>query len=221
MPSQTEENYLKALLTLSAKDDSINISELSHVLDVSTPTANSMVKKLAAKGLVKYEKYKPLEMTLKGKRAAALVLRKHRLTEMFLVSQMGFGWGEVHEIAEQIEHIKSSVFFDRMDRLMGYPKVDPHGSPIPDKNGKIEDHAYNKLSETREGDRITIKALNNSSKEFIDLLNSKGLTLGLEMEVLSIEPFDQSMKVRYVGHSEEFLSNSVCQGLWIEKSKIK
>lgn len=216
MPSQTEENYLKALLALASKDESISISDLGHMLEVSIPTANSMVKKLALKGLVKYEKYKPLELTSRGKKSAALVLRKHRLTEMFLVSMMGFGWGEVHEIAEQVEHINSPLFFDRMDQLMGHPKVDPHGSPIPDKDGNIELHSYTRLSDTKAGEKLTIKALNNSSGEFITLLNAKGLNLGTKLEILSVEPFDRSMKVKYAGHPSEFLSNDVCEGLWVE-----
>jgi DtxR family Mn-dependent transcriptional regulator len=115
MASPTEENYLKALFNLANEQGEINATDLSSILQVSTPTVNSMVRNLCKQGLVNYEKYKPISLTAKGKREAALVIRKHRLTEMYLVEKMGFGWEMVHEIAEQIEHIKSPVFFDRMD----------------------------------------------------------------------------------------------------------
>lgn len=137
MASVTEENYLKALFILVSERGMATISDLSSLLKVSLPTANSMIKNLKKQDLVNYEKYKPLSLTEKGKREAALVLRKHRLTEMFLVTKMGFGWEVVHEIAEQIEHIDSTIFFERMDELMGHPTIDPHGSPIPDKEGRV------------------------------------------------------------------------------------
>ncbi|MDR3653554.1 MAG: metal-dependent transcriptional regulator [Paludibacter sp.] len=137
MASTAEENYLKALYSLSNLKEEVNVSALSNLLKVSLPTVNSMVKNLKNQGLVNYEKYKPLSLTEKGKKQAALVTRKHRLTEMFLVNKMGFGLDVVHEIAEQVEHINSSVFFERMDELLDFPKIDPHGSPIPDKNGFI------------------------------------------------------------------------------------
>src|SRR5690606_20359836 len=139
MDSPTEENYLKALFKLSDEKDHISISELSAAMNVSMPTANSMVKKLDAQGWLKYEKYKPLFITAKGKKKASLIIRKHRLTEMFLVEQMGFSWENVHEIAEQVEHVQSEAFFDRIDELPGHPQIAPHCSPIPDIAGKTDD----------------------------------------------------------------------------------
>src|SRR5690554_5071810 len=138
MESPTEENYLKALFKLSDEKGQINISELSSEMGVSMPTANSMVKKMDGQGWLRYEKYKPLTITPKGKKRASLIIRKHRLTEMFLVEKMGFSWESVHEIAEQVEHLQSEVFFDRMDELLGYPKIDQQGSPIPDKEENTE-----------------------------------------------------------------------------------
>ena len=149
MASRTVENYLKAMYSLANEEGEINLSDLSARLDVSKPTVNSMVKSLQQNGWVKYEKYKPIKMTKKGRKTAALVIRKHRLTEMFLVKEMGFGWDEVHDIAEEIEHIKAPQFFDRMDHLMDFPKVDPHGSPIPDKDGNVIQYNYKKLSECK------------------------------------------------------------------------
>jgi DtxR family transcriptional regulator, Mn-dependent transcriptional regulator len=217
MASQTEENYLKILFIKADKNGEIAISELSNTLQISTPTANSMVKNLHEKGLVNYEKYKPLSLTAKGKKEAALIIRKHRLTEMFLVEKMGFGWEEVHEIAEQVEHVKSNLFFDRMDELLGHPALDPHGSPIPDKNGKINWLSYHKLSECKAGDIVKLAALTHSSEDFLKYLNSKNLSLGLKLKVISVEPFDGSMKVSYSESSSEILSAMVCERLLIER----
>jgi len=137
MPTQTKENYLKALFYLHQKDPLISLTDLSKDLGVSMPTVNDMVKKLQAKGWVVYTKYKPLQFTEAGTRQAAMIIRKHRLAEMFLSQVMGFGWEEVHDMAEEMEHLKLEQFFDRMDELLGFPTVDPHGSPIPNKEGRI------------------------------------------------------------------------------------
>ncbi len=133
------------------------------------------MKKLAEKKLVHYESYKPLRLTEKGKREAGLIIRKHRLTEMFLVEKMGFGWEQVHEIAEQVEHIHSPLFFEKMEELLDYPKVDPHGSPIPDKTGKIEWIHYKKLSDCKVGDSVKLAAVIHSTDEFLKYLNTKEL----------------------------------------------
>jgi DtxR family Mn-dependent transcriptional regulator len=178
-----------------------------------------MMKRLAEKGLVIYESYKPLKLTDKGKKAAALIIRKHRLTETFLVEKMGFGWEEVHEIAEQIEHIQSPAFFNKMDALLGYPKVDPHGSPIPDSSGKIESEQYIryiKLSDCKEGDTVTFMAVSHSSDEFLKFLNSRELVLGSRIKIKSVEAFDDSMTVSYAGRKSEMLSNKVCEKLLVK-----
>ncbi|MBI3220184.1 MAG: metal-dependent transcriptional regulator [Bacteroidetes bacterium] len=217
MASPTEENYLKTLFTKADKNGEIAITELSQYLKVSAPTANSMIKNLSQQGLVNYEKYKLLSLTARGKKEAAFIIRKHRLTEMYLVEKMGFGWEMVHEIAEQIEHIDSPRFFDRMDELLGYPKVDPHGSPIPDKNGKITAKTLVKLSDCKVGDTVTLSALANSSEEFLKYLNSKQLQLELKLRVEAIEPFDQNMKIKYLRNRVEILSQMACNKLLVEK----
>ena len=217
MASQTEENYLKALFTLSGDKGEISLSDLSDMLNVSTPTANSMIKKLHQKGLVNYEKYKPISLTAKGKKEASHVIRKHRLTEMYLVEKMGFGWEKVHEIAEQVEHINSPGLFDRMDELLGYPKIDPHGSPIPDKNGRIEWKSYQPLGDCKKGDTLRLAALTHSSDNFLKFLNSKDLSLGLTLHIDAIEPFDGSMTVTYHKDRTEILSAVVCEKLLVEK----
>jgi DtxR family transcriptional regulator, Mn-dependent transcriptional regulator len=217
MNSLTEENYLKALYSLAGPAGEVNVNELSRRLDIKMPTVTSMMKKLAAKKLVHYESYKPLRLTEKGKRDAGLIIRKHRLTEMFLVQVMGFGWEQVHEIAEQVEHIQSGSFFERMDAMLGFPKIDPHGSPIPDRNGKMEWREYTRLSDARPGEVLHITAVLDSSSQFLEFLNGRGLKLGLKVKVKSVEPFDRSMTVSYGSHKSEALSATVCERLLGEK----
>jgi DtxR family Mn-dependent transcriptional regulator len=218
MNSLVEENYLKALFSLSIQNNGeVNVNDLSKHLDIKMPTVTSMMKKLASKKLVEYESYKPLRLTEKGRKEAALIIRKHRLTEMYLVEKMGFGWEQVHEIAEQVEHIKSPEFFAKMDELLDYPKFDPHGSPIPDKDGKMVWKTYTKLSDCKPGDKVTMAAVINTSDEFLKFLNGRDIYLGLQMEVKSVEPFDNSMVVSYNKHTSETLSALVCKRLLVDK----
>jgi DtxR family Mn-dependent transcriptional regulator len=222
MISQTEENYLKALWNIASAKGEATVNELSKQLEIKMPTVNSMMKRLAEKGLVIYESYKPLKLTDKGKKLAAIIIRKHRLTEMYLVEKMGFGWEEVHDIAEQVEHIQSATFFDKMDELLGYPKVDPHGSPIPDKNGKIESEQYVryiKLSDCKVGETVTFMAVSHSSDDLLKFLTSRELTLGARIKIKSVEAFDDSMTVSYAGRKSEMLSNKVCDKLLVRPVK--
>ncbi|MGC6533548.1 MAG: metal-dependent transcriptional regulator [Flavobacteriales bacterium] len=215
MASQTIENYLKAIYLSAHPGGTVTTSELAEALGVRLPTVNSMVKRLGEKGLVKYEKYKPLMLTEAGVKQAAQIVRRHRLTEMYLVERMGFGWEEVHDIAEQIEHIKAQPFFDRMDELLDFPKFDPHGSPIPDKDGNIPVQNLHILSAIDAGKSVTLKALSQSSEEFLLYLNSKKLSLETTLEVLEKEAFDGSVIVAYNGQ-QVTLSKQVSDRLLVE-----
>lgn len=215
MHSLTEENYLKALYNLSGESGVAGINELSQSLSIKMPTATSMMKKLAEKGFVHYESYKPLRLTEKGRRSAALIIRKHRLTEMFLVEKMNFGWEEVHDIAEQIEHIQSPSFFDKMDELLDYPLLDPHGSPIPDREGNLPNVKRKRLADCLEGQEVSLVAVLHSSDDFLKFLNSRKLKLGVRIRIFSVEPFDHSMQVAYGGR-KEMLSQKVCERLLVE-----
>lgn len=219
MHSYTEENYLKALFNLANEKGEVSANELSKKLDIKMPTVNSMMKKLAEKKLVHYESYKPLKLTEKGKKEAGLIIRKHRLTEMFLVQKMGFGWEQVHEIAEQMEHLKAPHFFEKMDEMLGFPTLDPHGSPIPDKAGKISWKQYDKLSDCKAGDTVKIAAVINGSDDFFKFLNGRELQLGVKIKIKSIEIFDRSMIVSYNKKTAETLSHTVTERLLVEMSK--
>jgi len=216
MHSLTEENYLKALYNLSGATGEVNINELAQQLSVKMPTAGSMIKKLAEKELVHYESYKPVSLTDEGRRAAALIIRKHRLTEMFLVEKMKFGWEEVHDIAEQIEHIQSPAFFDKMDELLNYPDWDPHGAPIPDKKGHVHRREHKRLTDCRPGQDVIFVAVAHSSNDFLKFLNTRHLKLGTEIRIIAIEPFDGSMTVTYDRRRQEILSQKVCERLLVK-----
>ncbi|MEO5890237.1 MAG: metal-dependent transcriptional regulator [Ferruginibacter sp.] len=217
MHSYTEENYLKALFNLANDKGEVSPNELSKQLAIKMPTVNSMMKKLADKKLVHYESYKPLRLTEKGKKEAGLIIRKHRLTEMFLVQKMDFGWEQVHEIAEQMEHLHSPQLFEKMDEMLGYPTIDPHGSPIPDKTGKIDWIHYEKLSDCKAGDTVKLAAVIHTTDEFLKFLNSRDLYLGLKIKIKTIEKFDGSMVVAYNKKPAESLSNTVSERLLVEK----
>lgn len=216
MISLSEENYLKAIFHLMNTDNTVTINELSKVLSVKMPSVNNMMKKFAEKGWVIYESYKPLKITDSGKKQAALVVRKHRLTEMFLVEKMNFGWENVHEIAEQLEHIHSETFFDKMDELLNYPKYDPHGEPIPDKEGNIIAQDLKKLSNCKLGESVVFTAVTITDEDFLNFLNKKKLVLGKEIKVLNIEKFDKTMLVK-IQEEEIVLSNIVCDKILVKQ----
>lgn len=197
MHSLTEENYLKALYNLGNEHGEVNVHDLSNALGIKMPTVTSMMKRLAAKGLVQYESYRPLRLSDQGRREAALIIRKHRLTEMYLVQKMGFGWEEVHDIAEQIEHIQSPEFFNRMDEMLGYPMTDPHGSPIPDAKGNVVLPEYEKLSECKENERLKLVAVLNTHDDFLTYLNKHDLRLGKVFIILEREAYDRSLQIRF------------------------
>lgn len=218
MKSLTEENYLKAIFYLIKEDNTFTINELSKHLNIKMPSANSMMKKFAQKNWIIYESYKPIKLTDLGKKEASLIVRKHRLTEMFLVQKMGFGWEEVHEIAEQLEHIHSEHFFDKMDELLNYPKIDPHGEPIPDKEGNIIQQNLLKLSECKVKDEVIFSSVTQSSDEFLSFLSQRKLALNSTLKIIEIENFDLSMSVLCNGEIK-ILSKIVCDKILVEKIK--
>jgi len=217
MPTTVKENYLKALYFLDMEDHRISITELSNKLGVSKPTANNMVKSLQEQGWVVYQKYQPLQLTEKGRKAAACVIRKHRLTEMFLYEVMGFGWEEVHEIAEQMEHIDSEKLFTRMDEMLDHPAFDPHGSPIPDKDGRIPKQKLPALIDVTPGGKVKLVALTKSSANLLHYLNKCNIELGIQIEFIKIEPFDESCLIRLGDQPPFMVSRKVAERLLVEE----
>ena len=216
MNSLTEENYLKAIFHLLDSENQVTVNELSKFLQIKMPSVNSMMKKFADKNWVIYETYKPIKVTELGRKEAAIVVRKHRLTEMFLVEKMGFGWENVHEIAEQLEHVHSEDFFDKMDEILNFPKIDPHGEPIPDKDGIIITQNLKKLSECKVNETVILTSVTISTDDFLNYLNQRNLALGEEILIKNIEKFDGSMQIDFSDRTE-VLSKMVCEKLLVKK----
>lgn len=215
MYSAAEENYLKSLYSIQEIFGEVSATELSKRLSIKMPSVNSMMKRLLEKGLVQYESYRPITLTEKGRLVAAQIIRKHRLTEMFLVEKMGFSWDEVHAIAEQIEHIDAPAFFMKMDELLEHPAFDPHGSPIPDADGKITNRRLRKLSESKPGDKLKIKAVSSSDESFLKFLTRKNIRIGSLIELLQEEEYDGSISVLIDRKFNEVLSQKVTERLLV------
>jgi DtxR family Mn-dependent transcriptional regulator len=216
MGSLTEENYIKTIYSLSLEAGEVSVSELAKKLSVKLPTVTSMLKKLSVKKLVSYAPYQGIKITEKGKKEALSIIRKHRLAELFLVRILKLGWEEVHEIAEQLEHVNSERFYNRIDELLGYPKADPHGEPIPDVNGKITSPKSIPLSQANIGSAVKISAVSNDEKSFLDHLNSKGLQIGDLITVKNKESFDGSVSIITKAKKETMLSHQVVEKIWVE-----
>ena len=215
MISLTEENYLKVLYRLLQDKQEITVKDIAEQLSIKMPTVNSMIKKLAQKKLLKYEKYKAIELTEKGKKQALLILRKHRLIELFLKDIMGLGWEEVHDIAEQVEHIQSELFFTRIDEMLGNPQFDPHGEPIPDANGKLPIYKTSPLSEGMPEKKYKLAGVTNHDTSFLTYLDSLGISIGSSIEIIQVQSFDRSMSVFVNGKINTIFSFTVCRNLQV------
>ena len=196
MTTLSEENYLKAIYHLGNQgNDTVSTNAISEQIDTKASSVTDMVKKLAEKELANYIKYQGVSLTEAGRLTARSVIRKHRLWETFLVKKLNFSWDEVHDIAEQLEHIKSEKLIDKLDDFLEHPTHDPHGDPIPDKNGnytKIKSKSILDISAGSQGVLISVK---DSSKAFLNYLNKNELALGDTIKVIDFEPFDESFTI--------------------------
>lgn len=211
----SEENYLKTIYHLtSSSNREVSTNEIAEMIATKASSVTDMLRKLADKGLLNYKKYQGVSLTEKGKLSAKMIVRKHRLWEVFLVEKLNFSWDEVHDIAEQLEHIKSEQLINKLDDFLGNPTEDPHGDPIPDANGKIikiEKLLLSELSQNQIGICVGVK---DSSTEFLKYLDKNQIALGTEIEILTKEEFDQSMKIR-VGNQELIISNKIASNLFV------
>jgi DtxR family transcriptional regulator, Mn-dependent transcriptional regulator len=219
--TKNEEDYLKAIYKLLDKKrvkDKLGTNVLAEELGVTPASANNMIKKLSAKGLVHYEKYGHIELSEEGKQKSIILIRKHRLWETFLHQTLGFNWTEVHEIAEQLEHIQSDLLIQRLDAFLGYPTLDPHGDVIPDAFGNFSVLSHIKLSEAKTGHVYTIVSVKDNSTDLLNLLESKGLVLGIELMLRKKSEFDQSLDIEINGNVQS-ISVKVADNLMVEEAK--
>jgi len=216
MLSYTEENYLKVIYGLLALNPAgASTNEIAARINTKASSVTDMMQKLADKKLLKYKKYQGVKLTEEGRLVAVQVIRKHRLWEVFLKEKLGFGWDEVHELAEQLEHIKSEELTDRLDKFLGNPKFDPHGDPIPDKNGKIETKKSKLISELKVNQSGIITGVQDSSSSFLQYLDKHTLVLGTPIDVLEIFEFDHSVKIK-AGKNEMTISYEVSKNIKVQ-----
>ncbi|EZH71765.1 iron-dependent repressor [Aquimarina atlantica] len=197
--TKSEEDYLKAIFQLLIEDASVKVgnNQLADYLKVSPASTNNMIKKLKAKGYVVSEKYGKLDLTEGGKSVAVRLIRKHRLWETFLCNYLNFTWDEVHDVAEQLEHIKSRKLIDELDRFMDFPKKDPHGEMIPNANGEYSIVPKITLSSLSEGDVCQLVAVNDGSVHFLKYVSEIGLALSSEIKILEVREFDKSIRIKF------------------------
>ncbi|RZL14277.1 MAG: metal-dependent transcriptional regulator [Hymenobacter sp.] len=197
MPSHTEENYLKTIYKLAEAEPGQDVStnRIAAALSTRAASVTDMLRRLAEKELLEYEKYKGVRLTPEGRRIALLTVRKHRLWEVFLVQQLGFSWDEVHEVAEELEHVQSPLLMRRLDAFLNFPTLDPHGDPIPAEDGAVRRPAHRLLAELAVGECGTLAAVKDTSPPFLQYLDKVGLPLGAQVRVLDKVAFDNSLEL--------------------------
>jgi DtxR family Mn-dependent transcriptional regulator len=216
MLSLSEENYLKAIYHLQQETNSaVSTNDLSAHLETKASSVTDMIKKLSEKSLVIYKKYQGVKLSNDGKTTALKVIRKHRLWEVFLVEKLNFNWDEVHDIAEQLEHVKSEQLTDKLDAFLDYPKRDPHGDPIPDRQGQFSVANKKVLSDLEIGENAICVGVKDSSSEFLNYLDKQGISLGKTMKIEDKEKFDHSILVKFDDKTLRF-SEQVAKNLYIK-----
>jgi DtxR family Mn-dependent transcriptional regulator len=212
----SEENYIKVIYHLSSSTPKgVNTNAIAIVLNTKASSVTDMVKKLSEKNLVSHQKYYGVTLTENGLREAKMIVRKHRLWEVFLVEKLGFSWDEVHDIAEELEHIKSEKLTNKLDAFLGFPNTDPHGDPIPDQKGEIRNINKSLLSEVAHQKLFLCVGVKDSSVEFLQYLNKQKITLGSHIKVLEKESFDNSIVIELDG-KELTISNKIATNLYVQ-----
>lgn len=211
-----EENYLKAIFHLENDfHGEVSTNAIAESMETKPSSVTDMVQKLGEKKLLTYKRYKGVKLTAEGKKVATNVIRKHRLWEVFLVEKLNFHWDEVHEIAEQLEHIQSEELILRLDKFLGSPEFDPHGDPIPDKHGVLKRTEKKLLSEIDKNQKGVCVGVKESSPEFLQYLDKKKISIGTKITVLGKEFFDGSMIIQ-VASEQFFISHKIAENLYVQ-----
>ncbi len=216
MLSFVEENYLKAIYHLSNSGaEAVTTNALAEEMHTTPASVSDMVRKLSKKEVVHYKKYQGVNVSEEGKLIALRVIRKHRLWEVFLVQKLDFNWDEVHDVAEQLEHIKSPLLIQRLDEFLGFPKYDPHGDPIPDENGRFTESKREALSNTETGTTGVVVAVEDSGTAFLKYLDKVGICIGSKITVDDIIEFDGSMDITIDQKKSITVSKTVANNIWL------
>ncbi|MDX1941205.1 MAG: metal-dependent transcriptional regulator [Saprospiraceae bacterium] len=216
--SHTEENYLKAIFKIAEREGKpVSTNAISNEMNTKAASVTDMLKRLSEKELIHYEKYKGVTLTDSGNRIATHLVRKHRLWEVFLVEKLHFSWDEVHDMAEQLEHIHSEELVERLDEFLGFPKFDPHGDPIPDAAGNFTFRKQLPMLDLEIGTKGVVVGVQDHSTAFLQYLDRLELVLGAEVHLLERFDYDESVKIILNGQKEQILSKKVAQNLFIQK----
>src|SRR6201996_3231099 len=214
MNTFTEENYLKAIYHLALPSGCASTNQIAAALSTKAASVTDMLKKLADKELINYTKYQGVTLTSSGEKIAISIIRKHRLWEYFLVEKLNFKWDEVHDVAEELEHISSKELIDRLDSFMGNPKYDPHGDPIPDSNGQFKSHELKPVSVLAVNAMGIISGVRDHSTAFLQYLEKMQLTIGKKIKVTEINEYDHSV-ILQAGDQKVHISREVANNLLI------
>ena len=212
----SEENYLKVIYHLSqVAPKGVNTNAIAGTLETKASSVTDMMKKLSEKELVVYKKYQGVTLTEKGFLSAKMIVRKHRLWEVFLVEKLGFAWDEVHEIAEELEHIKSESLINKLDEFLGFPAFDPHGDPIPNENGEIKNVTKLLLSEAEIDKDYQCVGVKESSSEFLQYLDKQKIALGTIIKVIHKEQFDETLTIQF-DKNTLIIYNKIAKNLFVK-----
>lgn len=212
----TEENYIKAVYHLQQGQEVVTTNALSAELQTKPASVTDMLKKLKSKRIINYEPYRGVKLSNEGRKVALGIIRKHRLWEFFLVDKLQFGWDEVHEVAEELEHISSHKLIDKLDEFLGHPKFDPHGDPIPDSKGRIAAQQQEQLASVPLHKLFEITAVGSQSTELLELLKHKGLQMGARLEVKKLFEFDGSLELRIKNQQLVTVSRDLASVLFVK-----
>lgn len=222
MHSFTEENYLKAIYKLiERKGDTVSTNALAETMKTKAASVTDMLKKLSLKKLINYQKYQGVTLSEKGEKVALSIIRKHRLWEMFLVEKLDFKWDEVHDVAEQLEHINSDKLIEQLDKFLNFPKTDPHGDPIPDAKGKLKSPKSIPLSTFQKNDTCQLTGVIDHSPAFLQFLDNSGISLGDEIKIKDVITFDLSFQITVNKQHTFFISKQIAENLLVQKTNFK
>lgn len=222
MNSFTEENYLKAIYKLiERKGDTVSTNAIAETMKTKAASVTDMLKKLSLKKLINYQKYQGVTLSEKGEKIALSIIRKHRLWEMFLVEKLHFKWDEVHDVAEQLEHINSDKLIEQLDKFLNFPKTDPHGDPIPDAKGKLKSPKSIPLSTFQKNDCCQLTGVIDHSPAFLQFLDNSGISLGDEIKIKEVITFDLSLQITVNKQHTLFISKQIAENLLVQKINLK
>ena len=213
--SVSEENYIKSIYHLQQDTGLVNTNALAAEMQTKAASVTDMLKKLAAKKILQYEKYKGFKLTENGRKVALTVVRKHRLWEYFLVEKLGFEWDKVHDIAEELEHISSQELIEKLQHFLGNPSFDPHGDPIPDSNGKIPRLNQQNLTSLPLNKTATVSSVSNQSPQMLEMLKHYSIAIGTSIKLLKKFEFDGSLEIKVLKQPACVISEQIATNIFV------